>query len=151
VRGELRLRPYNQDSDLLLDVEEVLVRTKAGAERPMVITAARRVPEAILATLDGVRDRDAADQLRGAQVCVRRGDFPPLEDGEFYACDVEGARVVCDGAEVGRVTALRSYPSVDVLVVAGARNVEVPLTDAFILRVDPDAKLVLLRTLEDLE
>ncbi len=34
VRGELRLRPYNQDSDVLLDLDEVAVRIPAGPAGP---------------------------------------------------------------------------------------------------------------------
>lgn len=151
VRGEVRLRPYNQDSELLLDVEEVLLRSKTGAERAVTITGARKVPDAILVTFAGITDRDQVEALRGAVLCVRRAEFPPLEDGEFYACDVEGARVVCGEEELGRVTAMRSYPSVDVLLVAGDRRWEIPLTEAFIAELDAAAGLVVVRSIEGLE
>lgn len=151
VRGEVRLRPYNQDSELLLDVEDVLLRSKTGAERPVTITGARKVPDAILVTFAGITDRDQVEALRGAVLCVRRDAFPPLDDGEFYACDVEGARVVCGEEELGRVTAMRSYPSVDVLLVAGDRRWEIPLTEAFIAEIDASAGLVVVRSIEGLE
>jgi 16S rRNA processing protein RimM len=151
VRGEVKLRPYNQDSELLLEVEDVLLRTKTGAERPVVITGARRVPDAFLVTFANVHDRDEVDALRGAVLCVRREDFPPLEDGEFYACDVEGARVVHEGSELGRVTAMKSYPTVDVLLVVGDKQWEVPLTDAFVERIDMETHTVELRSMDGLE
>ena len=58
--------------------------------------------------LAGVDDRDAAEALRGAEVCVRaRRASPPLDEGEFYACDLEGARVVlASGEDVGRVSGI---------------------------------------------
>jgi 16S rRNA processing protein RimM len=155
VRGELRLRLFNRDSDLLLGVDEVLVRFAEGDEQEVSVDGARRANDAILVKLHSVDDRDRAEELRGALLCVRRGAFPPPGEGEFYACDLEGARVAVEGgAELGRVTELRTYPSVDVLVVAaadGGKPWEVPLVGAFVSSVDTAAGLVTLATLEGLE
>ena len=134
VRGELRLKLFNQDSDILLEQDHVLLRLKDGKEREASVDGARRADDAILMRLHGVVDRDRADELRGALVCVQRESFPPLDEGEFYVCDVEGARVSMrrGGALelLGTVRELRSYPSVDVLVVSardGGKDWEVPL------------------------
>lgn len=158
VRGELRLKLFNSDSELLLSLDEVLVRLKDGEEHEVSIDSARRADQAILIRLHSVEGRDRADELRGALICAKRSSFPPLDDGEFYACDVEGAlvRAPKDGGvvELGRVRELRSYPSVDALVIAatdGGRDWEVPLVAAFIARVDVEAGIVELVTLEGLD
>jgi 16S rRNA processing protein RimM len=102
-------------------------------------------------------DRDHAEELRGSILCARREDFPPLGPGEFYACDVEGARVVVDeggGRELGRVRALRSYPGAQVLVVDAANDDgswEVPLVDSVVRSIDLEANLVTLATMEGVE
>ncbi len=152
VRGELRLNLFNAESDLLLDVDEVLVRLKDGKEHEVSIDAARRADKTILLKLHSVDDRDRAEELRGAMICVARDAFPPLEDGEFYTCDVEGAEVRLQNARIGMVERLDEYPTTYVLVVKkddGAK-IEVPLTDAFVERVDAEARVVSLVTLEDL-
>ena len=173
VRGELRLRPYNQDSDLLLGLSEVMVRFASGAgtngasgakapgaqpDLLLRVQSVRQANDAFLMKLESINDRDRAIELRGAEVCARRSEFPPLEPGEFYACDVEGARVVVgsgDAAEeLGRVLEMRSYPTVDVLVVAasdGGRPWEVPLVDAVVERVDVEEGLVTLSTRDGVE
>ncbi|MGH7440391.1 MAG: ribosome maturation factor RimM [Polyangiaceae bacterium] len=159
VRGELRLKPYNAESDLLLALDEVLLRLPEGEEHEVSVDGARRANDAVLMKLYSVDDRDRADELRGAVICGRRDDFPPLAPGEFYACDVEGALVVVDDGssprvELGRVRALRSYPASDVLEVApldGSGAVEVPLVDAVVAKVDVEARLITLRTLEGVE
>jgi 16S rRNA processing protein RimM len=158
VRGEVRLRTFNRESDVLLDMDEVLVRFPEGDEQEVSIDSARRANDAILLKLHSVDDRDGADDLRGAMICVRRGSLPPLEEGEFYACDIEGARVVVreggEPREIGRVVELRAYPSVDVLVVEardGGPPWEVPVVAAFVERVDAAGGIITLATVEGIE
>jgi 16S rRNA processing protein RimM len=152
VRGELRLQLFNAESDLLLDVDEVLVRLKDGKEHEVSVDQARRADKTILLKLHSVDDRDRADELRGAMICIPRDAFPPLEDGEFYACDVEGAEVRLQNTRIGVVERMEEYPTTYALAVKkddGAK-IEVPLTDAYIEAIDTDARVVSLKTIEDL-
>lgn len=160
VRGEVRAHPFHRDSDLLLELDEVLVRfvdgERKGEEHEVSIDGAREGNDAILLKLHSVDDRNAAEGLRGAHLCVKRGDFPPIDEGEFYACDILGARVTAKvddvDEEIGAVKELVTYPSVDVLLVEGARGRwEVPLVEAYVEHVDVEAGVVRLRTLEGLE
>jgi 16S rRNA processing protein RimM len=155
VRGELRLKLFNADSDVLLAQDEVLVRLEGGEEHEVSVDSARRASDAILMKLYSIDDRDRADELRGALVCARRGAFPELEPGEFYACDVLGARVLFpDGQEVGAVRELLNYPAADVIVVRatdGGKDWEIPLMATFVEKVDVEAGVVQLVTLEGLE
>jgi 16S rRNA processing protein RimM len=157
VRGEVRVTLHNKDSEVLFRVDEVRLRLADGDEHEVSVDAVRPADQAVLMKLHSVDDRDRADEVRGARIFVRRSDFAPLAPGEFYACDVEGARVVVGSAEAGAntegiVKELVNYPSVDVLVVDvdGARY-EVPLVDAYVENVDAEARLVTLKTLEGLE
>jgi len=154
VRGELRLKLFNKDSDILLDRDEVLVRLPDGEEHEVSIDQARRADDAILMKLFSIDDRDRADELRGALVCVQRRDFPPPDDGEFYVCDAKGANVVCQGLPVGKVKDVLNYPTLDVLVVKaadGGKDWEVPLIDVFVDSLDVTAGEITLKTLEGLE
>lgn len=152
VRGEVRLNLFNAESDLLLDVDEVLLRMPDGKEHEVSIDHARRADKTILLKLHSVDDRDRAEQIRGSTICVPREKFPPLEEGEFYACDVEGAEVKVQNARIGSVERLAEYPTTHVLVVKkddGSR-IEVPLTEAFVEKIDTEARVVLLSSIEDL-
>lgn len=154
VRGEVRLRLYNKDSDLLLDADEILLRLPDGEEHEVSVDGARRANEAILMKLHSVDDKDRADSLRGAKICLKRGDFPALEDGEFYVCDAAGAEVVHDGAAVGTVKDVAEYPSVSVLVVKaadGGKDWEIPLTDTFVKKIDLENGRIELASMEGLE
>jgi len=145
VRGEVRLKVFNKTSDVLLDQEEVLVRLEDGEEHEVSVEGARRADDAILMKLYSVDDRDRADELRGAHICVRRRDFPKPEAGEFYAVDAIGAEVRMGGAKIGEVIEIISYPTVDAMLVKTGEpegNWEIPLSDAYIEKVDTDAHVV---------
>ena len=81
---------------------------------------------------------------------VPRSALPPLEPGEYYLCDLVGAKVVAPGAEVGEVVEVRAHPSVDTIVVKTPDGtlLEQPLTDPWVVSVDAENKLVELSTLD---
>jgi 16S rRNA processing protein RimM len=138
VQGELRLKVYNDDSDLLLHQKVVRLRFEDGTERDVRLSHVRPTNNALLVKMEGVEDRNAAEAMRGVRVCLDRADFPALEEGEFYACDVEGAdAVLSSGERVGSVKTIKSYPTCDVLVVErdGGDLLEVPLVEGYIASV----------------
>lgn len=153
MRGEVRLNLFNAESDLLLDRDEVVVRTRDGEEHEVSVDRARRADKTILLKLHSIDDRDRAEALRGAEICVPRSAFPPLAEGEFYACDVEGAEARVGEARVGVVERLAEYPTTFALVVKtdAGKTIEVPLTEMFVSRVDTEARVVTLATLEGLD
>jgi 16S rRNA processing protein RimM len=154
VKGELRLSLYQRGSDLLLKRPPVRLITPAGDVRAVAIRAARRVPEGVLVTFEGVADRDAAKALCGARVQVAREALPRLGEGEIYCVELVGCEVRVAGVRVGGVLKVVSYPTCDAVIVgvdteparaAGwgrASEVEVPLTDGYVAKLDGVARVV---------
>lgn len=143
VRGELRLKLYNRDSELLLHLDQVVLEHADKARDLVDIVEARKANDAILMRLEGCDDRDQAEGLRGARLLVPRDLFPPVEEGEFYVCDVVGARVVAPDGEVGVVDDILSYPTCDALRVKTAEGyLELPLVDGVVDEVDTQAGVV---------
>ena len=153
VKGELRLKLYNPDTELLARGRPVVIRRPDGSEERVSLSAVRPIEGALLVRLDGVSDRDAAEALRGSAICVPRSSFPPAEEGEFYACDVEGARALVAGEPLGTVLELRNYPTIDVLVLRtnDGKTLEVPLTDDYVDAIDVEAHEVRLHHVDELE
>jgi len=161
IQGELRLKLYNEGSELLTEIARgprgravavpLKLRLPSGEEQPLTITSARSTNKALLAKFEGVADCNGAEALRGAVILVPRDAFPPLEEGEFYACDIEGARAMVGGKQVGIVTELHSYPTCDVLVVNHeGTSIEVPLVDTYVASVDVAGGVIELVTIEGL-
>jgi 16S rRNA processing protein RimM len=151
VRGELRVRLHWPDSESLLYARSVVLRLADG-ERRHRVERARRADRAVLLKLVGLDTLDAVDALRGAEVLVPRAALGPLEAGEFYLCDLIGARVTAPSGDVGRVEEIVTHPSVDALVIRtpDGRLVEQPLSEPWVAGVDVVAHLVQLASTDGL-
>ncbi|MEA2139115.1 MAG: rRNA processing protein RimM [Solirubrobacteraceae bacterium] len=90
--------------------------------------------------LHGVDDRAGAEALRGEDLFVARSLAPPLEEGEYWAEDLRGCRVVTAGdRELGVVDELRALPSCEVLEVG---EMLVPMVGGAVIAVDVAARRI---------
>jgi len=143
LRGELRLKVWNDESDLLAHVDEVTLRSKDGVDRVVHIVNARSAGDHWLAGFDGVRDRDAAELLRGHEILVSRADFPELDEDEVYLVDLLGFEVWDGEVKLGVVDGFFEYPSVDCLRVIGDDGVrELPMLDEFVAGIDRETRRI---------
>lgn len=97
-----------------------------------------------LVTLEGVGDRDAADALRGRTVRIPR-DAVPVAADELLVADLVGCTVVdVAGADLGVVTGSFHSGAHEVLELrtADARELLLPLVDAFLVSIDVAAKRI---------
>lgn len=146
VRGELRLKLYNRDSDLLCNVNAVVVQYPDGEKHVVDVVKARPTNDSILLTLEGCNSREDADDLRGATLLVPRSALPALEPGEFYLCDLIGAKVVSPDSMIGTVLEVANYPSCEALVVKRPEGgtIEIPIVDGVVDSVDTATQTVTL-------
>jgi 16S rRNA processing protein RimM len=110
VRGEVKVVAQSSDASALLNNGRWhLVQERAQAPHPSTVrdVKARRHGAGIVARIEGVADRDAAQALAGAQVRIARADFPRPDDDEYYWVDLIGCRVVNrQGEWLGQVAGL---------------------------------------------
>lgn len=101
----------------------------------------------VLAKLEGVTDRNAAEALRGLRLYVSRDLLPAPDDDEFYHHDLIGlTAVLVSGEKLGTVEAVHNFGAGDLLEVArdGASSVMVPFTNAVVPTVDLKAGKVVI-------
>ncbi|WP_375391495.1 ribosome maturation factor RimM [uncultured Sphingomonas sp.] len=102
IGGEVKLRLFTDD----------LARYSPFNDGTLTLAALR----GNIARFAEVRDRTAAEALRGTTLTVARAALPPLGDGEYYHTDLIGLPVVTpDGAAVGRVVAIENFGAGDVI------------------------------------
>ena len=136
VRGEVRAEPLGGDA-ARFTAGLRLLRESDG--RALTVRAARQLPDGeVLLGFDEVTDRDAADALRGAYLCVDAGAARELGDAEWFDHQLVGLHAITPGGEVlGEVSDVEHYAEQDVLVVGtGPAARRFPLVHAFVRGVD---------------
>lgn len=152
LRGTLRVKQFNTDSELLFELKEIALRVQGELQFHRLISV-RDANKGLLVDLDAVRSVEAAEALRGAELCLPRALLPELPEGEFYFVDLEGLPVFTeDGAQLGVVERVHEYPAAEVLRVQSDAGIyEVPMREPYLVDVDLSARRIVVAELADLE
>lgn len=129
VKGLVRIRPFTEDPEAI-GAYGPLTDRKTGREfRVSVANVAKGM---VIARIEGVEDRDAAEALGGMELWVARAALPEIEEEEaYYHHDIIGlAAEGPDGEDLGEVMAVENYGAGDLLEVRTpeGRQVMVPFT-----------------------
>lgn len=142
VRGWIKIQPQTEYIDSLLDYPVWHLGGK-GRWRPFRLVEGKAHGQYLLAHLEGMDDRDAAEAVMGMEIAVSREDRPDAGEGEYYWDDLIGLDVVNgDGVAFGRVTGLLETGAHDVIVVKGERERLIPFVDAYVREVDMVARRI---------
>jgi 16S rRNA processing protein RimM len=145
IRGEVLIKTFTQRPE---DIGAYGPLDDGGG-RTFTVEAVRATGKGVVARLAGVRDRTAAEALKGASLYVGRERLPAPAEGEFYHADLIGmAAVDAEGRPVGEVVGVHNHGAGDILEVrlAGSGKTElVAFTDAFVPEVDLAARRVVVR------
>lgn len=140
------------------DPPEGLLRFASWGLRTAEARWQRRVIEGhrqgrgLVARLEGVDDRTAAEALRGAMVEVARTDLPPPGARQFYRADLIGLPVWnLAGAELGVVQHFVDAPAGAVMVVRGEHEHWIPAVPSHLRSVDLAAGRIVVDWPERLE
>ncbi|MGR3985214.1 MAG: ribosome maturation factor RimM [Gammaproteobacteria bacterium] len=121
VRGWLKIFSHMRPVEEILQCRRWLLSPQhaAHAWRDCEVAEARAQGKRLLAKLAGIDTREAAEELTGMRIAVRRSQLPAAAAGEHYWSDLIGLRVVNrDGVLLGRVDHLLETGANDVLAVA---------------------------------
>lgn len=118
IKGGIKVAPFSSDPQALFSTKRWFLMPAApvsGVSRPAASTAPRLLKvktakeqgDVIVATVDEVDDRTAAEALKGSRVFVSRASFPTPDEDEYYWIDLIGLDVVNpQGQALGRVVGL---------------------------------------------
>jgi len=141
VRGEIRLWSFTADPLAVADYGPL--ETKDG-KRQFVIAALRPNKDFLVARIEGVGDRNAAEALRNVELYLPRARLPAIdEDDTWYYADLVGlAAVAPDGAAIGTVAAVHNFGAGDMIEIAtasGGKTMLLPFSEAVVPEVDVKA------------
>jgi 16S rRNA processing protein RimM len=140
LRGDVWVKSFTADP---ADVGSYGPLSDAAGERTFRLRVVEPGGDRVLARIDGIADRTAAERLKGTELYVSRAALPPAGDDEFYYTDLIGlaARILApDGVvqDEGVVRAVHDFGGGSVLEVDAPvlGSLLVPFTRAAVPEVD---------------
>lgn len=141
VKGWVRIQPHSADTRALFEAAEWFLlppearfgRGFSSFSDAVSVRIAEIKPHAdgIVARVDGMDDRGAAEALKGVRIHVARSAFPPAQEGEYYWVDLLGLTVVNrEGVHLGEVRDLMPTGPTSVLVLACTETVDGQVREA---------------------
>ena len=140
IRGEVKVLPWVDSPELLLDFE----RVKIG-NADYKVDSCRVQKTCNLMKLQGVDTVEDAMILRGKTVLLYREDIDP---DVIFAAELIGMTVLENGKELGKITDVLDYPGNKVYVVKGEHEYMIPAVKAFILSTDMENEVMEVKTIE---
>lgn len=146
LKGEVRLKSFTGDPLAITTYGPLTT----GQGRSLTLTDARQAagdqPDLLVARVEGVTTREAAEGLNRVRLYAPRDRLGEAEEDEFFLADLIGLRAeIAEGESLGTIVAVPNYGGGDLLEIAPPRGptILVPFTKAFVPRVDIRAGQVL--------
>lgn len=136
VRGAVKIKPFTGSPDDLLSYGTLRDRTG----KPYNLRITGEAKGQLIATLDGLTDRNDAELLRGTELGVARSALPETDEDEYYIEDMVGLRVtLADGSDYGRIAQVYNAGAgdiIDITRLSDNKSESMPFTEALFPQVD---------------
>ena len=152
ILGWVKVQTFTEHLDGLLDYDDWYVGNDKQPWRKIDVLEANVHGKILVAKLEGVLDRTAAEKCKGLLVAVHRDSMPKQQPGEYYWSDLIGMKVVNLADEtLGVVDTLLETGANDVLSVRDAQGKEIliPFLASVIQQVSLDEKVIRVDWLAD--
>jgi 16S rRNA processing protein RimM len=155
IRGELKLHPSDDFWDDVLRSKRLMMQapTEDGDERrPVAFKSTRPHGRSYVVRIDGVDDRNAAEDVVGAEVFVAEDELDVAFPDELLPFQVVGVTAKDEAGEVlGKVSSVIRSAAHDIYEVENNKGTfMVPAVPEFILGIDEEKKEMIIRPMPGL-
>ena len=140
IRGEMKILPWADSPDFLLDFNRVRI-----AGKDYIVEDCRVQKNCNLLKVKGIETVEAAQLLRGKVVEIFREDAPK---DLIFAAELIGVEVLEDGTSIGKIIDVLDYPGNKVYVVEGDHRYMIPAVKEFVLSTDMDNCVMQVKLIE---
>jgi len=136
VKGELRIKSFTDDPR---DIDAYGPLADETGTRNFDLKVTGATGGVVLARLDGVEDRTAAEALKGTELYVASDMLPEPDEDEFYLSDLKGLEASTpEGEFLGTVTGAFDFGAGTIIEITGpvGRGVMVPFTRVVVPEID---------------
>lgn len=142
IRGDVVVKSF---ADVPEDIAAYGPLAAEDGRRTFTLDVVNVMPKGVVVRIEGVRDRNAAEALKGVKLFVSRDALPAAEPGEYYFEDLIGLDAFGpDGIALGSVVAMHDFgagPLIEIALAAKPGRTELlPFTDAVVPAVDIPAR-----------
>lgn len=152
IAGEVNVYPTTDDPARFKYLKKVYI-DNIKELIPSNIESVKFFKGMVILKLDTVKDRNAAELLRKRDLLIDREDALPLEEGEFFICDLVGLEVVTDGGErLGVLEDILQTGANDVYSVKmeDGKELLIPVTDECVKSIEPENGKIIVHLLPGL-
>lgn len=120
IQGAVKVKAFTQSPQNVLAYGAL--QDEKGQKYPLKFVRLA-LPDGFIATVEGIKDRNQAEALRGTRLYVERENLPDLSEEEFYHSDLIGLPVQdLEGQEVGHVKAVSNFGAGDFIEIMNAAS-----------------------------
>lgn len=144
IQGWVKVQTFTEYLDGLLDYDTWYVGNEQSWRPLEVLEANVHGGKVLIAKLQGIVDRTAAEKCKGLLIAVPRDSLPEQPEGEYYWSDLVGLSVEnLAGHKFGIVDSLLETGANDVLVIKGeSGETLIPFIDSVIKQVSLKDKTI---------
>ena len=139
VRGEMKVLPWADGPDFLLDFNRVRIEGKEYK-----VESCRIQKTCNLLKLQGIDTMEDAQAMRGKIIQLYRED---ISDDVIFGDELIGVVVYCDGEKIGEITDVLDYPGNSVYVINKGEYM-IPAVKEFVLSTDIDRNEMQVKLIE---
>ncbi len=136
--GSVKINSIFEETDLIIG-EKVLLE-KDGRRKILTIKNIRKLNEKkLLADFEEIRNIEAAKELNGFQIKIRRELLPEKREDEFYIKDLLGVEAFSENEKIGDIVDVMETAAHNILIIEDVLNkkeIMVPLVDEFVKKID---------------
>ena len=147
IKGEIKVYPHTDDVTRFSDLESILLDTRDGLIS-YDIESVKYFKNMAIIKLAGIDNINDIEKYKGSDIYITRAQAVPLEEGEYFLCDIIDAEVISDDAEkIGTVKEVLQTGANDVYVVGreGAKDLLIPVIPSCVLDINTEEKRVIVQ------
>ncbi len=152
IRGEVKVYPTTDDPNRFLELKQVFLDTGKDL-LPLEIEGVKFFKQMVILKFKDMDDINDIEKYRNKDLLITRENAVPLEEDEYFICDLIDAEVVTeDGEKLGILTEILTTAANDVYVVKTAEGKEIliPYIKECILKIDVENKKILVHLMKGL-
>lgn len=144
LRGEAVADVLTDFPERFENLEDVTGVSPAGERTTLTVEKTWLQKGRVIFKFAGYDKIEAAETLRGYEICIPESEAVELEEDEFFDWELEGCRVgTLDGVELGVVAEVMRTGGTEILVVKGEeKEYLIPFSETICVEVDIDEKVI---------